>query len=125
MDPAGEGVYRELLTFDMYLRENLKSRPGFSGEISAEDKAVIRDIYREEEEKRVLLPGYEAYDWKQLSKMTHVEPFQYPVWDGEAMGSLTCVAEVARFTDEGKRYYLLFDYANRNPLTYEARVLVL
>ena len=110
-DPEGEPVYRELLTFDMYLRENLKSRPGFAGEISAEDRAVIRDIYREEEEKRLLLPGYEGYDWKQLSKMTHIEPFKYPVWDEKAR--------------EGIRRYVLFDYANRNPLNYEARVIVL
>lgn len=132
VDPAGEGVYRELLTFDMYLRENLKSRPGFAGGISVEDKAVIRDIYREEEEKRLLLPGYEAYDWKQLSKMTHVEPFQYPVWDREAMGNYRrgssdreALSSAAGEADGGKCRYLLFDYANRNPLTYEARVLVL
>lgn len=89
----------------------MKSRPGFAGEISAEDRAVIRDIYREEEEKRLLLPGYEGYDWKQLSKMTHIEPFKYPVWDEKAR--------------DGIRRYVLFDYANRNPLNYEARVIVL
>ena len=131
-DPAGEEIYRELLTFDMYLRENLKSRPAFIGEMTGEDKAVIRDIYREEEEKRQLLPGYEAYDWKQLSKMTHMEPFKYPVWDEIAMRNLyrqfasnEVPDEQAMTSDGGKCRYVLFDYANRNPLTYEACVSVL
>lgn len=138
-DPAGEAVYRELLTFDMYLRENLKSRPAFIGDISGEDKAVIRDIYREEEEKRVLLPGYEGYDWKQLSKMTHMEAFRYPVWDEVTMDTLRgkttgtekwgviCArgaGDAFAAVDTAHRY-VLFDYANRNPLTYEARVVVL
>lgn len=132
VDPAGEEVYRELLTFDMYLRENLKSRPAFIGDISGEDKAVIRDIYRVEEEKRLLLPGYEAYDWKQLSKMTHVEPFRYPVWDEKTMGSIRrgfsdneTLNAVTTTAGGAKHSYVLFDYANRNPLNYEARVIVL
>lgn len=132
VDPVGEDIYRELLTFDMYLRENLKSRPAFIGDISGEDKAVIRDIYRVEEEKRLLLPGYEAYDWKQLSKMTHVEPFRYPVWDEKTMGSIRrgfsdneTLNAVTTTAGGAKHSYVLFDYANRNPLNYEARVIVL
>lgn len=132
VDPVGEEIYRELLTFDMYLRENLKSRPAFIGDISGEDKAVIRDIYRVEEEKRLLLPGYEAYDWKQLSKMTHVEPFRYPVWDEKTMGSIRrgfsdneTLNAVTTTAGGAKHSYVLFDYANRNPLNYEARVIVL
>ena len=139
VDPDEEAVYRELLTFDMYLRENLKSRPAFVGEISGEDKAVIRDIYREEEEKRELLPGYEAYDWKQLSKMTHMEPFRYPVWEEVTMDTLhgkttgaenwgvTCAWSAGDdlATVGTAHRYVLFDYANRDPLTYEARVVVL
>ena len=130
-DPAGAEVYRELLTFDMYLRENLKSRPTFIGDISGDDKAVIREIYREEEEKRQLLPGYEAYDWKQLSKMTHMEPFRYPVWDKEAMESLRRTAAAGEVlnneaeTNVGEKCgYVLFDYSHRNPLNYEAQVIV-
>ena len=33
-DPANREIYRELLTYDMYLRENLKSRPAFAAEIT-------------------------------------------------------------------------------------------
>ena len=80
----------------------------------------------------MLLPGYEAYDWKQLSKMTHVEPFEYPVWDGEAMGSIRrgfsdneTLNAVPTTAGGAKHSYVLFDYANRNPLNYEARVIVL
>lgn len=41
-DPANREIYRELLTYDMYLRENLKSRPAFAAEITEEEKQDIR-----------------------------------------------------------------------------------
>ncbi len=93
-------IYRELLTFDLYLRENIKSRPDFAPEV-AEQKEFLRTFYQKEEEERRYLPDYRDYDWKQLSKMTHLEYFRYPM--------------------EG---YILFDYRNRNPLTYQAQVTI-
>ena len=86
----------------MYLRENLKSRPGFAAEISEEEKQDIRKFYRTEEQERRYLPAYREYDWKQLSRMTHLEPFRYP-----------------------EPHYVLFDYQERNPLNYEAKVRVI
>lgn len=103
-------IYKELLTYDMYLRENLKSRPEFaSGELSNEEKTAIKEFYRTEETERMMLPAYQGYDWKQLSKMTHIEAFYYSVWD---------VRELQRLQ---KPAYILFDYRNRNPLTYDAK----
>ncbi len=99
-DGARTEMYRELLLFDMYLRENLKSRPDFAQD-AADQKEFLRDFYRKEEEERRYLPDYQGYDWKQLSKMTHLEYFRYPL--------------------EG---YVLFDYQNRNPLTYQAQVTI-
>ena len=118
-DAENGAIYRELLTFDMYLRENLKSRPGFAAEITAEDKEVIRSVYQKEEQERKLLPNYAQYDWKQLSKMTHLEAFYYPVWDRAALS--------AGREDQlpKQRKYVLFDYSRRNPLTYEAHIQVL
>lgn len=109
-------IYKELLTYDMYLRENLKSRPDFAydlaamGQKGADVKETIRDFYRKEEQERKFLPAYESYDWKQLSKMTHLEPFYYPVWDVEKL-CLQCPKDIT---------YVLFDYQKRNPLTHEA-----
>ncbi len=82
-DPANEAVYRELLTFDMYLRENCKSRPSFAADPSEEEKERFRAFFMEEEKERRYLPDYASYSWKQLSKMTHLEFFRYPVWDAE------------------------------------------
>ena len=83
-DPAREAVYKELLTYDMYLRENLKSRPEFAPERPGVREAV-KEFFKREERQRRFLPDYIEYDWKQLSKMTHLEPFVYPVWDVRRM----------------------------------------
>lgn len=115
-DGENEEIYRELLTYDMYLRENLKSRPGFAADLSRDAvKDTIRTFYQEEERERKLLPGYAGYDWKQLSKMTHLEPFHYPVWDKEAL----------KQKRREENAYVLFDYQSRNPLNYEATTYVI
>lgn len=102
-DPAGSQHYRELLTFDLYLRENVKSRPGFAKDLQVY-KENIRSFYKQEEETRRYLPEYRAYDSRQLSKMTHLEPLEFPLWE---------------------KHYILFDYQARSPLTKEARIVVL
>lgn len=112
-DGAHVAVYQELLTYDMYLRENLKSRPDFAREME-DFKEQVRDFYQREEEQRTFLPDYQQYDWKQLSKMTHLEPFYYSVWDVDSIGE---AMEEPQF--------VLFDYQNRNALTYEAATQVI
>ncbi len=113
-------IYRELLTYDMYLRENLKSRPIFATDVSdAETKELIRGFYQREAEERKYLPDYVSYDWKQISKMTHLEPFRYPVWDVKKLAEINCDTHVT------KQYFVLFDYQNRNPLNYEAETHVI
>ena len=125
-DGERRAVYRELLTYDMYLRENLKSRPEFALELSCY-KEAIRSFYKKEEQERKLLPDYEAYDWKQLSKMTHLEPFAHPVWDMEGLlGEYdTCAAGNPSEEQAGQKpagTFVLFDYQKRNPLNREAAV---
>ena len=116
-----EEVYRELLTYDMYLRENLKSRPDFAKE-PASYKEHLRRFYEQEEKERKYLPDYAAYDHKQLAKMTHIEPFQYPVWDKDLWAKMQMVGAM----ETGGMYtYILFDYRNRNPLTSDARTVCL
>ncbi len=113
-------IYRELLTFDMYLRENLKSRPDFAPEREGSREAA-RAFYQKEEKERKYLPDYGGYDWKQLSKMTHMEAFAWPVWDEEQMAEKYDHPE----TGGAGHTFVLFDYKNRNPLRYEANVQVL
>ena len=94
-DAGRKEQYRELLTLDLYLRENVKNRPEFAGEptVSKEEAAAF---YEKEAEEQHYLRGYEQYDKRQMRKMTHLE------W---VKGKL-----------------LLFDYQNRSPLTNQAAV---
>lgn len=64
--------YRELLTLDLYLRENVKNRPAFAGEATL-TKSEEAGFYDREEQERRYLPGYERYDKRQMRKMTHLE----------------------------------------------------
>lgn len=93
VDGGHRDIYRELLTFDFYLRENAKSRPEFAKDLTGE-KDEIRRIYRDRERNR----------------MTHVELFSYPVWDMESWREETPAA----------RYWVLFDYGKRDPLNAQA-----
>ena len=120
-DSENSGIYRELLTYDMYLRENLKSRPTFAAESTEGIKEDIRQFYQTEEQERSYLPAYVQYDWKQLSRMTHLEPFHYPVWD---------MTELSDFRNREKNppaeyRFVLFDYQIRNPLNYEAATQII
>lgn len=87
--------YREWLTLDLYLRDNVKNRPTFLGENRVKpDEAAA--FYKAEEEERRYLSGYEGYDRRQMRKMTHLEKI------GEEV--------------------LLFDYRKRNPLNGDAAI---
>ncbi len=110
-----EEILRQLLTFDLYLRENMKSRPDFARELSPY-KALFRKFYQEEEERRQYLPGYAGYDSRQLAKMTHMEVFDYPVWEPDALKRTRRLDAPAA---------VLFDYSVRDALTYEARHVVI
>ncbi len=112
-DVAKADCYRELLTYDLYLRENCKSRPGYAVDLSPYQEQ-IRDLYKEEAVSRKLLPHYEGYNDKQLVRMTHMDVFTYSV-DGEEGQD--------KMKKKERPGYILFDYSDRNALTKEARVL--
>lgn len=112
-NPERELFYRELLTYDMYLRENLKSRPDFAKSLE-NYKDVTWNFYQEEEASRKYLPDYKEFHARQLSKMTHLEPFSYEIFEDSMSGELL-----------EEPVYVLFDYQNRNPLTHEARTILL
>ncbi len=97
-------LYKELMMFDLYSRENLKNRPvwAFDEKIY---KNAFREFYLAEAQEHFLLKGYEAYDEKQLAKMTHLEVMHYHP-----------------DTYEAGEYAFLFDYQRRDVLTYAATV---
>lgn len=112
-------VTREYLLFDCYLRENMKTAPSFAKD-NSEYKTYLREFYQKEEEERLVLPGYEMYDSKQMAKMTHVEFFHYPVWDRE-------VADVREVVNRRlkKPQPVLFDYKERSVITKDCRYVLL
>ena len=60
VDKEREELYRELLTYDMYLRERCKSRPSFARDLTC---------FKEEIRQR------------RSDKQEHIEVFYYPVWE--------------------------------------------
>ena len=102
--PDQEDFYKELLTFDLYLRENAKTRPDFAGE-SLVTKEWLQEFYDREAKEPVCLRGYTGYDKRQMRKMTHVEKF-------------TRASE--NICGKEEPVYVLFDYQDRNPLDHQA-----
>ncbi len=121
--PEKEELWRQLLTLDLYLRENAKSRPDFAPPFRQKEEAKekISRFYREEEKNPRFLAEYvqDGYDSRQMARMTHVECFGLPVWEESGK-----IREEAG-NDGASRYFVLFDYRNRNPLNREAKLVIL
>lgn len=83
-------IFVDLLMYDLYLRENVKSRPKFARD-QKEYRTKIRDFFIEEKKHA---------GSSQVSKMAHVE----------AMGDGSLV---------------LFDYTDRDPLSHNARAVLI
>lgn len=109
--PDKRALFAELLTFDLYLRENLKSRPAFSSE-NRLNRDKVRLFYENEEQAPQFLKGYDGYTSAQLLRMTHIEQFSYPVWKEH---SADCPAKLETPA------CILFDYKNRDALTHDAK----
>lgn len=103
-------LFTELLLFDMYIRENLKSRPAFAPENTI-DKDMLRHFFETESKEHTYLKKYDGYKSIQLLRMTHVEQFTYPIWLENPIECTTLLDAPA---------YILFDYENRNALTHNA-----
>lgn len=103
-------LFIELLLFDLYLRENLKSRPDFAPENTI-DKELLRRFFTQEAQNPQYLTNEQNHTSTQLLKMTHVERFSYPVWHENPSYQAVRLKAPA---------YILFDYQNRNALTHDA-----
>lgn len=114
-DAAHRGLYEELLVYDMYLRENLKSRPVFAPDMQIYSD-LTAEFFKREEKKPHYLKGYGGCTAKQMSRMTHVEVFRCFLPDrGEG-----------RTEENGSGCRaVLFDYKERNPLNHQAMTYVI
>lgn len=116
-----EELFRELLTFDLYLREKAKSRPAFAKDLRG-CYQEISAFYRRQEESPDLLTEYraEGCDSRQMMRMTHMEVFRYPVWDERWLRE----ADLNKIA-AGEERFVLFDYKKRNMLSREAGYTVI
>ena len=109
-DADNAEIYRELLTYDLYLREKLKSRPAF-----LQDRKVQEDLvwsfYKKEAEEPDVLKDYAQYTAKQMMHLTHLEYFRYPVWNMDAWNEKVSSEYIGA---------VFFDYQKRNPITGDA-----
>lgn len=91
---------KEIMTLDIYLRENMKTRPEFSVNLS-----VYKDYIRS-----LVLDG-------KAEKSEHIEAMSY-----EAVRDYLGIAAKGK---EGDILFVKFDYSDRNPITMDASVTVI
>lgn len=101
----------EIMTYDLYLRENMKTRPSFAVNLE-EEYNRISAIYTDEQNIRELLPEYDEYTTKQMQRMTHVDRFSFDILEFARSGKIN-----------RQETYLLFDYKKVNPVDKAARVI--
>ena len=100
---ADEDVLKQLLIYDLYLRENIKKRPAWTNTTALEKKEATA-FYRMDSTGKYF-PEMQPYDSKKAAAYTHIEKFMID------MG-----------TYEKREWWALFNYHNRDPLTYDAHV---
>ncbi len=102
-------IFVQILTYDLYLRENVKSRPAWA---SGQDayKAAYVEFFKREENRDRYFSGYEGYTTKQIQRMTHIEHFTRDIREGAG-------------GEKDGGVFIWFDYLNRDPLTYKSRTV--
>ncbi len=96
-DPSHLELYKETLTFDLYFRENMKTRPSW-----APDRAEFKEITRK---------------YCKKGKLSHAEPFWH---DMETVLQQKTLGEYPKKLPE--RQFYLFSYGKKDPLTGQAEV---
>ncbi len=104
--------FRQTLTYDLYLRDYVKSPPDFVKKRGEDYLASVRTFLDREVEQPEILPEYRGYMPRQLFHMVYVDEFtldfELLLTEGKA--------------EKERAYSLVFDYKNRNPLSHSATV---
>ena len=108
-DPEHEALYRELLVLDLYLRENSRSRPDWARDLTAY-REIFRRYCREE------------MGMKPDRRMAHGDVFLPETLTAAGMISPDGPEQKTR---TGGPIPVMFDYRNRDPLTGNAKVILL
>lgn len=102
-------VVMELLTYDLYLREKIKSRPDWAKDLKPWYKEHL-EFFRQEEVATKYIQE-QPYDSRKAARQYHIEVMNFDPEETAKTGEKT-----------GKERHLLFDYSRRNPLNADARV---
>lgn len=129
-------LFDEILLYDLYLRENVKSRPDWASNTGSYKEAVA-EFYSSPQMRERYFKDEAQLSYRQLRHQTHVEPFHWDIPQsaaagrpvggsfeapgGKAAGELA----VTVYKNVPAGAAVLFDYSRRDPLTYEARTVVL
>lgn len=103
----------QLLTCDLYARENVKSRPQWAMDLEPY-KMPISQLYNEEEFRKVYLPDYASETYRTMRHYTHMEPLDYNMEEAVASGSIV-----------KEKRYILFNYRDKDPLTSAAAMKII
>ncbi len=114
MQEVGTNVeaFKQILTYDCYSREKMKSRPDFAFREETEYKKLLESLEEKEEELRDFT-GKEV-PFRKLVKLVHIEQFDIDVEETAKQG----------IPVEDKQV-IVFDYDRRNPLNHDAATYVI
>ena len=107
--PEAVRMFCQIMTYDIFLRENMHTRPAFSSEIE-EYRDDIRIITRS----------------MKLTRSEHVEPVtdEMLMFLEKEGGMKDIQGEITAEYDSGRKY-LVFDYSRRNPLSGNCNVTLI
>ncbi len=106
-------AFKEILVYELYLRENLKSRPEFA-KPNDNIKEMYIKIFQKEDLTFKYLEGYKGYTNKQISRLTHIERFSIDILKTSQTGQTVKCDN-----------YILFDYLNRSLLNHSANTIII
>lgn len=104
-------LFKELLVWDLYAREAVKTRPDWANDLTPE-KERIAQMYSDSVFIEQYLPDYIKESYRTIRHYTHIEPLHYDLNAAVQKGEIV-------HADED----MLFDYRKRNPLTDEAKTV--
>ncbi len=105
-------AFRNILVHDLYLRENLKSRPSFAEEYE-KYKKQYRNFYCDEQKiRKYFMPDSAEFKINQIKPYMHLEHYDIDV---------VKTAETGLAVQAGN--FILYDYMHRSPINSRARTL--
>ncbi len=104
-------LFKELLVWDLYAREAVKTRPDWARDLTPE-KERIAEMFSEGAFIERYLADYTKESYRTIRHYTHLEPLYYDLEAAVKEG------QIVRKDED-----VLFDYRKRSPLTDEARTV--